>query len=365
MTGSCVAASRNSGIIASGGSNFKRDEFRNEVVIWSSDTGDMMKRFKGHKRRIDCIDISDDGRWVVSGDRENRFIVWDVEKSKRVVEIVDKERYRPTWVVFPNDNKDSRIVTASIPKCRHYSILSDYECDSEQFEPCWSCRGEEVRICMWNSRTGDQCHTKVIKAKHRELSIDVNQLMPFLAVSRDARFVAFCENDASDMELQFGVWDIEGHKSFRETRQWRKSDRFGTHYQNLICKSFERLGSKLGCEFSKMLINVTTLDDKLTHFKVPENDKKYTMQSSNNKIEVVYEPKSSSTSTPEQRQIAKAKVSGGNVRNATACFIPSENGIPKRAASACSSGPQLETEIGTNIWEFIPAKCTRPDDEWL
>ena len=75
MTGSCVAASRHGGVIASEGSHFKRDEFPNEVVIWSSDTGDMMKRFKGHKRSIDCIDISDDGLWVIFGDRGNKFIV--------------------------------------------------------------------------------------------------------------------------------------------------------------------------------------------------------------------------------------------------------------------------------------------------
>src|SRR5262249_41243924 len=52
------------------------------LQLWDVATGKEIRRFKGHRSDVTCFAFSGEGKLIVSGDRDLRVIVWDVEKEK-------------------------------------------------------------------------------------------------------------------------------------------------------------------------------------------------------------------------------------------------------------------------------------------
>lgn len=54
------------------------------VKIWRSDSGDLIKTFRGHGDLVNCVDITADGKLAISGSDDYNLITWDVDSRKKL-----------------------------------------------------------------------------------------------------------------------------------------------------------------------------------------------------------------------------------------------------------------------------------------
>lgn len=73
----CVAYSPDSEMIASGG-------FDNQIIIWSSETGSVIKRFTGLKGFPLSLAFTSDSKYLISGGKDFRITIWDISAGKEV-----------------------------------------------------------------------------------------------------------------------------------------------------------------------------------------------------------------------------------------------------------------------------------------
>ena len=57
---------------------------RGEAILWDSDTGKELHRFKGHRDAMYAVAISDDGALVATGSYDRQIMVWDTESGKQL-----------------------------------------------------------------------------------------------------------------------------------------------------------------------------------------------------------------------------------------------------------------------------------------
>jgi len=152
------------------------------VWLWETETGKKLQRFDGHERQVVCVDVSADGRQVLSGSRDGTVRLWDAKTGKELKKY-DTGTTRVGIVKFTPDQKSALLTTP------------------------------DGIIHRWNLRTG--------KIEHRyrpSLEIDYkyyfNDHLIDLAFSKDGtRFTCCSRKDG------IGTWDLKrGEPIGRVTR---------------------------------------------------------------------------------------------------------------------------------------------------
>lgn len=62
------------------GTERKAEDF--DLRLWKTDSGELVRRFEGHRGDVIMVCLSDDGRWAVSGGIDKTVRQWDVETGK-------------------------------------------------------------------------------------------------------------------------------------------------------------------------------------------------------------------------------------------------------------------------------------------
>lgn len=80
---------------------------------WSAAVGDQVNDLKGHTDSVDSCSFSPDGRYLVTGSRDNTAILWDTQTGL-LVGIMEGHKMRIMWVAYASTGK--LIATASEDK---------------------------------------------------------------------------------------------------------------------------------------------------------------------------------------------------------------------------------------------------------
>ncbi len=57
------------------------------LEIWDHEVGQRVATLRGHKRRITDLDVSSDGKWMVSADDEGQMFVWDLVARRKLASV--------------------------------------------------------------------------------------------------------------------------------------------------------------------------------------------------------------------------------------------------------------------------------------
>jgi WD40 repeat protein len=94
---SCVAFAPDGKLVASGGGD-------NEVRLWDPDTGQTLRRFRGHRETIYRVAFSPDGKRLASGSTDGDLRLWDVARGEQISRFTS-HRGEITSVVFSADGR--------------------------------------------------------------------------------------------------------------------------------------------------------------------------------------------------------------------------------------------------------------------
>src|SRR5438876_8092617 len=68
-----------------------------EVRLWDVETGEEIRRFKGHDHEIKSLAVSADGKRMLTAGQDNRMILWDVDKGTEIRRTEAPSEFGP-WV---------------------------------------------------------------------------------------------------------------------------------------------------------------------------------------------------------------------------------------------------------------------------
>ena len=81
------------------------------VRIWELESGKTFRVLRGHKKWVNCVAFSPDGRWVVSGGHDYIVRLWDLQEGREIKTFVGHDR-SVEYVSFTIDGK--RIISEEI-----------------------------------------------------------------------------------------------------------------------------------------------------------------------------------------------------------------------------------------------------------
>ena len=100
----CLALSSDGRTVASGHHHYTSGKHHYTIDLWDIETGKHKKTLKGHKKSIESLAFSPDGKTLASGSLDNTIILWDVAKGKRK-KTLKKHANEIRKVVFSPDGK--------------------------------------------------------------------------------------------------------------------------------------------------------------------------------------------------------------------------------------------------------------------
>jgi WD40 repeat protein/S1-C subfamily serine protease len=150
----------------SGGRDLWNDGSDSAVRVWDVESGRELRKLEGHKRRVFSVDVSPDGRQVLTGG-DISIILWDASTGK-IIRRLDGHTGLLSCVSFLPDGK--RAVSSSYDKT----------------------------IRLWDLSTGKQIHSVVGHPKE----------VTWFAVSPDGRHLLSSDYNSHELRL----WDLKTHE---------------------------------------------------------------------------------------------------------------------------------------------------------
>ena len=189
------------------------------AILWDVETGKQMASLEGHRGAVNAVSFSPDGKTLVSGSRDGRAILWDVETAKHSAAL-DGHQGAVNAVSFSPDG--TRLAAASATDV----VLWDVE-TSKQIVKLQGHTGpvlsvsispgggllasgggwEDFTVRLWDLTT------------HREITVLGEHSNPVLSVSfsPDGATVASASTDRSvilwDVETGEKIGTLNGHRS--------------------------------------------------------------------------------------------------------------------------------------------------------
>jgi WD40 repeat protein len=74
-----------------------------EIILWSTETGAVIKKFTGHRSDIYCADFSHDGKYIASAGKDHQLILWNIETGKYLWLSKPDNRLLRSLVFTPDD----------------------------------------------------------------------------------------------------------------------------------------------------------------------------------------------------------------------------------------------------------------------
>ena len=97
----------------SGGPDLWRDGKDSAVRVWDVETGRELRKLEGHKGRVLTVDVSPDGKQVLTGGSDTRVILWDANNGN-MIRRFDGHNGSVSRATFMPDGK--RLVSSSFDK---------------------------------------------------------------------------------------------------------------------------------------------------------------------------------------------------------------------------------------------------------
>jgi WD40 repeat protein len=144
------------------------------LLKWDAITGDFVDVFQGHTDRVFAIDVSNDGRYVISGSLDTSAIIWDVETGE-IIHRLNDHSITVTGVAFSPD--DELVATASV----------------------------DSKVIIWNVETGEIVH-ELIGHTAGALSVEFSPDGSQLVSSGDDNLVILW-----DVDTGIAIRRFEGH----------------------------------------------------------------------------------------------------------------------------------------------------------
>ena len=137
----------------------------NEAVIWDNETGSDTKVLKGHERPVQCVEVSQDGRFAISGSEggKKNLIYWNLETGKIVAELKghDNSVFCATLardgLTAASGSGDKTVRTWDLREARQDSVFSGhtdsiYSIKFLEMKRLLVSAGNDKKIMIWNLR---------------------------------------------------------------------------------------------------------------------------------------------------------------------------------------------------------------------
>ena len=157
------------------------------VGLWSLETGQFLKQFKGHTNQVNTVSFNHDGKKIITASHDGTSKVWNVETKKNLSSTKVKT-YSATYPSLDTNEEDS------VQKFNFTAIFSAFVPNSSK---ALTTLNNGV-IDLWNTETGDV----LVSFKSKS---EINEYASF---SSDGTKVLFSENGSG----KFTLWDISSKK---------------------------------------------------------------------------------------------------------------------------------------------------------
>jgi WD40 repeat protein len=107
-------------LIATGNPDYNKFE-PGDIILWNLETGEEIRRFKGHPAQVACLAVSPDGSTFLSGATDGTLFLWEVATGK----LIRRFEGEPQWVASVTFSPDGK--TALSGFWRNNLILWDVE----------------------------------------------------------------------------------------------------------------------------------------------------------------------------------------------------------------------------------------------
>jgi WD40 repeat protein len=140
----------------------------NTIRLWDIETGEQIGIFEGHEDGITSIDISPDGRQLLSGSGDRSIRLWDVETGQEIRSFVGHGSWVTDVAFMPDGSSglsgsdDGSIIMWDLERgtwqpFTHYGfdITLAISPDGQKFFSCGSLRGEDQNsVVIWDLEAG-------------------------------------------------------------------------------------------------------------------------------------------------------------------------------------------------------------------
>ena len=201
-----ISISPNESFVAAGYSN-------GEIVVFDSESKEVVNHFVGHRRQISCIKFSPDSSYLASGALDNDVILWDIAADNGICRFVGHQNAVTDLVFIPNtkwlvsSSKDThiRVWDLELQTC----VQAITTAMSEVWALCYVemhrhllCGGKAKEFFVFNVADPDtvdnanptilSLHSRVhISTPHRVQAIETNIKNSMIAIVSSARSVEF------------------------------------------------------------------------------------------------------------------------------------------------------------------------------
>jgi WD40 repeat protein len=76
-----------------------------EIVVWEWESNRVQFTLKGHKAAVECVTVSPDGRWIVSGDGSATIKIWDADIGREVAQMFPSQVGDVNCLAFAPDGR--------------------------------------------------------------------------------------------------------------------------------------------------------------------------------------------------------------------------------------------------------------------
>ena len=119
------------------------------VKLWSVDSGELIKTFRGHENYIHEISFSPDGKQLASGGGDKQAIIWDIASGKKLISLT-----HPDVVHDVTFSPDGKLLATACANGRYYLYPINNEDLIEAADRLiHQCRDEQGKPCQWYAPT--------------------------------------------------------------------------------------------------------------------------------------------------------------------------------------------------------------------